>query len=292
MQATQISLGGIFRRYKWRISATFLLVVVESALGVLYPLLIGIAIDDLMQAQYQGLIHLGLLGLASIVIGSARRFYDTRIYAGIYQTVAVELVSREQAANATVSRTSARTNLLTEFVDFFEDSMPDLLGAVVALVGILIIVAGLSLPVFIGCLLLLVLVALVYTITAGRNYRLNAGYNDQFEQAVEVIESRETARVTNHFSRLMQWNVRLSDLETINFAVFWLGAVALFLFAPYHAVTTGVLKAGLILSLLLYVFEFIDWLSELPLHIQQVIRLREIAQRLASPSPQADEGKV
>jgi hypothetical protein len=60
------------------------------------------------------------------------------------------------------------------------------------------------------------------------------------------------------------------------------GAVGLFLFAPYSAVSAGFLEAGLILSLLLYVFEFIDWLSSLPLHIQQVIRLREISRRLAA----------
>jgi hypothetical protein len=95
----------------------------------------------------------------------------------------------------------------------------------------------------------------------------------------------------SHFSRLMQWNVRLSDLETINFGVFWVGAVLLFLFAPYSAVMQQAMAAGLVLSLLLYVFEFIDWLSELPVHIQQAIRLREISARFARP-PRADEERT
>ncbi len=277
-----VSLSGLFRRFKWRISLTFLLVLVETSLGVLYPLFIGLAIDDLQNESFDGLIHLGILGLASLVIGSARRFYDTRIYAGIYRKVAVELVEREQQAGAGVSRTSARTNLLTEFVDFFEDSMPELLGAVVSLLGILVIVAGLSPPVFLGCLLLLGMVFVVYGVTWGRNYRLNEGYNDQYEQAVDVIRAGKKDGITTHFHRLMQWNMRLSDLETLNYAVFWLGAILLFLFTPYSAVVQQGLAAGLILSLLLYVFEFIDWLSELPLHIQQIIRLREISQRLAN----------
>lgn len=279
---SEISLLGLFSRFRWRVSLTFLLVVVESALGVLYPLMIGLAIDDLLAESFHGLKLLGLLGLASVCVGSARRFYDTRIYAGIYRAVAVELVQRETELDASVSRTTARTDLLSEFVDFFEDSMPELLGALISLIGILVIVGGLSLPVLWGCVALMFLVVAIYTLTARRNYRLNAGYNDQYEQTVDVISSRDRAKQVRHFARLMQWNVRLSDLETINYAVFWVGAVGLFLFAPYSAVSAGFLEAGLILSLLLYVFEFIDWLSSLPLHIQQVIRLREISRRLAA----------
>ena len=277
---TVISLGSLFLRFRWRISLTLTLVIVESLLEVLYPLLIGFAINDLLAERYDGLVHLGMLGVSSVLIGSARRYYDTRIYSGIYRQVAVELVEREQAAGTSVSRTSAHTNLLTEVVDFLEDTMPELIGALVAVVGILAVTVGLSVPVFLGCLALLLLVLLVYTITAGRNYRLNAGYNNQYEKAIDAIASRRRDRLTNHFHRLMQWNVRLSDLETLNYAVFWIGAVALLLFTPYSAISAGVLEYGLVFSLQLYAFEFIGWLSELPLHIQQVIRLREISKRL------------
>jgi ABC-type multidrug transport system fused ATPase/permease subunit len=277
---TTISFGSLFLRFRWRISLTFTLVIVESLLEVLYPLLIGFAINDLLAGRYEGLIRLGMLGVTSVLIGSSRRYYDTRIYSGIYQMMAVELVEREQAAGSSVSRTSAHTNMLTEFVDFLEDTIPELIGALVAVVGILVVTAGLSLPVFLGCLALFLLVILVYTTTARRNYRLNTGYNNQFEETVDAIASKRKDRLRNHFHRIMQWNVRLSDLETLNYAVFWIGAVALFLFTPYSAISAGVLEYGLVFSLLLYVFEFIDWLSDLPLHIQQVIRLREISKRL------------
>lgn len=277
---TTISLGSLFFRFRWRISLTLTLVVVESLLEVLYPLLIGYAINDLLVGRYDGLIHLALLGLTSVLIGSARRYYDTRIYSGVYRQVAVEMVEREQAASISLSRMTAHANLLTELVDFLEDTMPELIGALVVVVGILAVTAELSLPVLLGCIALFLVVFLVYAITAGRNYRLNAGYNNQFEEMVDAIASKSRDRLTDHFRRLVQWNVRISDIETLNYAVFWIGAVALLLFTPYSAVSAGVLEYGLVFSLLLYVFEFTEWLSDLPLHMQQVIRLQEISKRL------------
>lgn len=262
-------------------SLTFLLVVMEAALGLLFPLLLGNAIDDLMAGTYLGLMLLAGLGIAMVIIGSARRLYDTRVYSSIYRIVAAELVDRERRRQATLSRISARTGLLNEFVEFFENSMPEVVGALISLVGILVILASLSLPVLVGCVLLFLLVVLVYVVSGKLNYRLNAGYNSQLEQQVGAISSPRPDRAATHFGRLMKWNIRLSDLETVNYLVIWLGAIALLVFAPVAVVAGGALKYGVVLAVMMYVFDFIDWLVELPLHVQQVIRLQEISRRLS-----------
>ncbi len=275
-----VSLSSLAGRYRGRISLTLILVIVESLLAVLYPLLIGIAIDDLIAGSYRGIYWLIALGVSSALIGSARRFYDTRVYARIYEEVAVEVLEEENAKGATVSVASARAGLLTEFVDFFEDAMPEVVGAFVSLIGILIVVATLNLQVFAACIALFALVILVYLFSARLNYRLNAGYNDQLEQQVTAIEKQDIKLLRSHFQRLMKWNIKLSDLETVNYFIIWIGAVALFISAPLLLVSGGIAEYGLVLAVLLYVFEFIDSLVEIPLHIQQVIRLQEISQRL------------
>ena len=78
----------------------------------------------------------------------------------------------------------------------------------------------------------------------------------------------------------MHWNIKLSDLETVNYFVIWIGAIALFVYAPVTVVNSGVINYGQIISILLYVFELIDKAVTFPLFIQQVIRLREITQRI------------
>ena len=275
----RITLRTIFLRFKWRISFTMLLVIAESLLGILFPLLIGIAINDLLDDKYTGLYCLAGLGALSLVIGSARRFYDTRIFSNIYRKVTVELVDRENEKNSSVSKISARTGLMTEMVEFLENYMPAVIEGIIGLVGIIIIIATLNLNVFYACIGVLALVILIYVITGDLHFNLNAGYNDQLEKQVEVLETKDRSIVKKHFSSIMRWNIKLSDLETANYFFIWLGMIALIVYTPITVIESGIIKYGLVFSILMYVFDCIEKLVTMPLFIQQVIRLSEISRR-------------
>ena len=278
--AMAFSLTSIFLRYKWRIAITLALVVIEAILGILYPLMIGFAINELLAQSYQGIYGLALLGAASLTIGTLRRFYDTRVYSGIYLKTVSKMVSREQARNKPVSTISARANLMTEFVEFLENAMPDIVESVIATLGVLIIIATLNLYVFAACLALLLLMAIIYWLSGSKNYRLNKAYNDEFEQQVSTIASGSKQKNYRHFKALMRWNIALSDLETLNYFLVWAGVIALFIYTPIQVISDGVLNYGLVFAALMYVFDFIERLVTMPLHIQQAIRLHEISRRL------------
>lgn len=276
-----LSLKSIFARFKWRISFTLSLVTIETLLELLYPLFIGWAINDLLNDSYGGIYLLTGLGVITVLMGSARRFYDTRIYAHIYQIITPEMVISEKARKQSISTISARSGLLTEFVEFLENSLPEVITAIIGLAGVLLIISTLNISVFFACLTLLGLVTLVYLITGSLNYRLNAGYNTELENQVETIKDPDTKRLKAHFKRLMRWNIKLSDLETSNYLIIWIGVVALFVYTPIAAIDNGVANYGLIVSLLLYVLEYIEKVATLPLYVQQIIRLREIANRIS-----------
>lgn len=276
-----ISLTSLVLRFKWRISFTFFLVIVESALGILYPLFIGYAINDLLKSQYQGVINLTILGLLSLIIGTFRRVYDTRVYSRIYSQVVPEMVESELHKESSVSKISARASLLTEFVEFLENSLPEVIGAIISLFGIIFIIAALNLNVFFACLGLLVLIFVIYSLTGKLNFNLNASYNGQLELQVEAISSKDMNQIRSHFRTLMNWNIKLSDLEAGNYFLIWVGVIALLAYTPISVISSGVLKYGLVFSILMYVFDYIDKVVTFPLYIQQLIRLREISNRLA-----------
>ena len=59
---SEITLKTLVVRFKWPILVTNLLVFLESILGVLIPLFIGLAINDLLEESFRGVIYLIVLG--------------------------------------------------------------------------------------------------------------------------------------------------------------------------------------------------------------------------------------
>ena len=182
-QQTSITLLNLVRQYQWRTSFALVLVIIESLLEILYPLLIGLAVNGLLDGSYLGVIQLAALGACSLLTGTVRRFYDTRLYAKMYLRVAPTVVQQEFERGSSISKVSARAGLLTEFVEFLENSLPEVIAVAISLVGALSLIATLNSHVLVACLLLLALVVLTYAITGRFNYRLNRGYNDQLEQS-------------------------------------------------------------------------------------------------------------
>jgi ABC-type multidrug transport system fused ATPase/permease subunit len=276
-----ISLKNLLIRFKWRVSLTFLLVIAEATLDVFYPLFIGFAIDGLFKDDYTNLIYLAILGVVSLSIGALRRFYDTRVYGGIYAQIAPEMVHEESTRGSSISTISARSSLLNEFVEFLENSMPEILRGIVSLVGVLLAIAVLNLQVFFACLGILVLIILIYAITGRLNYRLNASYNNQLEQQVNILRKNDARQIKRHYFNLTRWNIYLSDLETVNYAIIWLGVIALLVYTPLSVTAHEAVTYGVVSSILMYVTGYIDNALIFPYYIQQVIRLKEITRRMA-----------
>ena len=277
----EITLKTLVVRFKWRILLTNLMVFLESMLGVLIPLFIGLAINDLLDQSFRSVVYLIMVSLLSVAIGSIRRVYDTRTYSRIYEIVAPEMVAKEQQADSSVSKIIARTGLLAEIVDFLEWSVPAVVGAAVYLIATLVIIAGLNLNVFFASLFVLLLTFGVYVKTGKISLQLNESYNDQLEVEANALELSEPTAIRNYYGTLMQWNVKLADLGTFNYLIVMLGTSALLVYTPIAVIKGGIYYYGLVFSAVLYVFEFVAALIALPDHIEQVIRLNEISSRLS-----------
>ena len=276
-----LSLGAIYKRYAWRIRFTWVLVLLEAILFILFPMAIGWAIDDLLESRWHGLWALGLLGFATLGVGAGRRYYDTRIYAGIYERITPELVQNERARDKSVSVITARTGLLKEFVEFLENSFPEMMNSLIALVGTLVIILFLNIKVFLACLLTTALIAVVYTLSSNRTYRSNQGFNHTLEEQVDVLEENEATAIKAYYKKLSLWNIRLSDLETVTFSICWVFLIALLVYAVVAVVQSGLSSHGAILAILMYVFSYIEAVVAIPYFYQQWVRLQEITHRLS-----------
>lgn len=277
-----LSLRAVGFAYLSKIIITWTLLVLEALLTLLLPLCIGRSVDALNRQSFSGLIELGVLIVALIVIGSARRFYDTRAYSAIQRDLSNSLVAREKAKNLPMSKTVARVNLLGELVEFLEQSLPTLILTGIMFVGILIVVFGIDMRVMGLCFVASILVVSIYWLSGGAYLRLNKGQNDEYERQLDMLALQDVGKVDRHFRRLMRWRVRLSDLETVNFSLVWVVLAAMLLGSIYFIVDNSAISAGQKITTIMYVFDYIEVVVGLPIFYQEALRLKDITGRLSS----------
>ena len=271
----------LLRRFAGRFVLTLSLVLLEAAGWTLFPLVIGRAIDSVLADSVRGLYEFAALGIGVMGLGIARRFVDSRAYGRVFRRLGEELVVQDSAGGA--STKAARLGMLQEFVEFFENQVPGLITGIIGLGGTLIILFALNRPVFFGCLAVTAVSAVIHALTGKLTTRYNQGLNDERERQVDAVESGDPARVGVHLRALMRWNIKLSDLEAINFGVVWLFLMGLLVFSIGSA-AQQTLEYGTVFAVVMYVFQFTDSVIVLPLYYQQWLRLREIAGRLGAIS--------
>lgn len=251
------------------------MVILESIGWILFPFVIGIAINDYLEGSYRGLTLFGLLGIATLVLMTVRRLYDTRLYSKIYEQIG--LASTKQ--NTQLSTKTARLNMLREIVEFFEHSMPELINSFAVLFGSLFFLAFLSTKVFIASLIVSLLIVFIYGLSTKRTLHYNHELNDEFEKQVDIVRSSDTAKTRHHILRLNKWTIKLSDIETMNFGLTWVLVICLQLFAIVVS-ANEVVAYGTILSIVLYVFEFTETSVQIPYSWQEYLRLKDIFERV------------
>ncbi len=275
-----MTLFQIYKRFRWKILITFSLLSTENVLTVLQPFVIGIAINDILNQSFDGLIWFSALYLAGFVIGISRRFYDTRAYTKIYATIASETVERQQARDEKNSAVIARAALAKELVDFFEQDLPFTVSSIIKVTGAMGMLLFLDAPLFLGCLGCMVLFALIYWAVEGRISRFHKQLNDEIERRVEVISKRSQPAIVAHFRNQAKWLVKLSDTDSVTFGIMELILFGLMMFALLVSVNGPNPTAGGIFSILSYVLEFAEGVFFLPMIFQQLLRLKDISARL------------
>ena len=266
--------------YRARILLSVFLIAAETAGVVVVPFVIGVAVDDYLTGSTRGLVVLVAVGVVTTVVSTVRRFLDARLYSRIYERAGANALQ----PGTSLSARAGRLNLLREAADFLEHTMPEVVGGVLAFVGVLAFLAGLSVPVFVGAVVMAVLIVAIYAASARYTVAANRGYNDEYERQVDVLGRDDTVLAQRHIGLLNTWLTKLSDLGAVNYALSMVLTVALQVFAIIMCARAG-MDEGTMLSVVLYVFEFSAAAALLPVSWQGYLRLRDIVGRLRRTPP-------
>lgn len=280
MLPQRITLGNLVSNNKVTVATNVFITTIEIALMALIPLFIGFTIDDLMAGQTNALMNLVVVLVALVFVSVGRRLYDTRAYGTI--RVGVQQHIAENKAKLAISVLNARIEMARELVDFLEQNVPEILNAVVQFVVSLIVLYFLNPMLALAALISAVAMVLIYVLFHQRFYSLNGMHNKQSEKQVTILESANLAKLKQHFSRLKQFEIKLSDSEAILYGSVFLVLVAMVVFNLWYSATTMEISAGTIFSIVSYSWEFVEAAIVLPVTLQSMTRLSEITRRINS----------
>jgi len=268
-------------KHRSQLVLTYILFSLEMLGGLLRPLFLGMAINDLFKGSYQGLIVLSAVHFATLVIGTLRHMYDTRTYSAIYVSLVTRFLSR-RTYKADVSKLSAHSTLAREFVDFLEFDLVYVIEAVYNLFGSLILMFFYDASVVLLCLAVLLPVMFISYKYGKRMKRLNKLKNDELEQQVNVISSFDKKTVQTHYNNLRSWQIKISNQEAWNFGFMeFLVMIVLGVSLLLTYKTSGpAIRAGNVVGIFFYVSNFAKGLETIPYMVQRLTSLTDITRRI------------
>lgn len=278
MDTQRLSISLLFKYFFSKIATTWLLVIMETTLLALIPLMLGYAIDDLLAASPQSLIYLAGIFAGLILISVLRRIYDTRVYSFIRLKLGMALDKRQQSMD--VSKRSARLDMSQELVDFLEEEVPQLLTAFIQILVTVVVLMSFDMQLALSAGFMVLAMVSIYALFHRRFFRLNAAYNGLKEQQVSILGLLRQSRLHQYLKQLRNTEVSLSDTEAVLYGLIFVLICGFVINNLWLSIHLPDISAGRIFSIVSYSWEFAEAAIMLPITLQSWSRLSEITKRI------------
>lgn len=275
-------LQNLFSTYRSPILITYGLTFLENLFELLYPFVIGITIDSLLAGAYTSLIVLASLWLIHTITGVYRNIYDTRTFTQIYGNLVTAMVLEQKKQGIPTSQIVARSALSREFVDFFEQNIPQIITALFGFFGALVMLSFYDLQIALYCLFLLLPLSLINRFYARKSLIFNRRLNSQLEQEVDILTDCHPEEIQVHYDCLAGLRIRLSNAAAANWGIMELCIIALFMGILVRTAALDNIQPGTIYAILSYTWNYRQSLDIVPILVQQASRLKDIGDRMTT----------
>jgi ABC-type multidrug transport system fused ATPase/permease subunit len=271
----------LMRQHRYRLAFTYILFSLEMLGSLLRPFFLGVAVNDLINGSYQGLIWLCLVHFLWLLLGTLRHMFDTRTYSAIYTSMVTQFLARRYGKDE-VSKLSAHSTLSREFVDFLEFDLAYIIEALYNIIGSMILLSFYDGSIVAVCLVILLPVMAISYYYGKKMRRLTKLKNDELEKQVNIIAEGNQAVIKNHYSKLRKWQIKISDKEALNFGIMEIMVIlviAISLLVSKSVLGTTIM-AGNIIGIYNYLLKFVSGLDTIPYTVQRISTLNDITKRI------------
>ncbi len=279
------------RKHRGSLAVTYSGVMVENTFELLYPFAIGLAVDDLLDDSYRGVLVFVAISLSHTVVAVARQWYDARSFNRLYADMSSALVAEQRAQGVATTSVAARIALVAEYVDFLQVAVVAAITASFAVVGSLIMLFLYDVRLGAVAAAVAIPVALLNRRLVRRSGRIFRPLNDETELEVSTIDAGSADDVRRHFKVIARHWVRLSDAEATSWGVVDLIGLGLAVFALVH-VTRNAGEVGTIFAVIAYVWAYLGGFDQVPAVLQRMSNLGDIRRRLDGEVAVGDAGSA
>lgn len=265
----------------WKsIMFSYSLFMINSVLIVMYPKILGNAIDHLIAKDYAYIWYLVLTFVGIMFFGYISRIYDTKVFSGIYRRFASIETNKQLDNDIETTKINGRLTLMHYIVQFFERDMLLVVQTIIGLVGAIYFLAMVSLPIvgFLVITTVLILGATAYY--SPRIAKITSQSNDLSEEQTDVISTRNISAINNLLKRSQSLSLKMSSIDA-KFSIWIQGIVygSVTALLTYYVMYNKV-SVGSVFSTYRYMFDFCNALLGLPTILTSYINIKDVINRL------------
>ena len=270
----------IFRENWKSIIFSYTLFSINSILMLIYPKVLGNAIDHMVLKQYSYIWYLVLTFGLIMFFGYISRIYDVKIFSSIYRRFSSNEIGKQIDNEVETTKINGRLTMMGYIVNFFEFDMINVLQTTFGVVGTLYFLSLVSWKV-VGFLLITGIAIIVSSYYYSPKLAdLTRQTNDISEEQTEIISQRKIGSINNLLRKKQKISVNYGNINTnfnliIQFIVYGSVTSILTYYIMYNKVTIGS-----VFSTYRYMFDFCNSLLGLPTILTSYLNIKDVIKRL------------
>ena len=253
---------------------------INSILMLIYPKVLGNAIDHMILRQYSYIWYLVLTFGLMMFFGYISRIYDVKIFSGIYRKFSSNEINKQIDNGVETTKINGRLTMMSYIVNFFEFDMINVLQTTFGVIGSLYFLSLVSWKV-VGFLLIsgVAIIGTSYYYSP-KLADLTRQTNDISEEQTDIISQRKIGLINNLLRKTQKISIRRANINTnfyliIQFIVYGSVTSILTYYVMYNRVTIGS-----VFSTYRYMFDFCNSLLGLPAIMTSYLNIKDVIKRL------------
>jgi ABC-type bacteriocin/lantibiotic exporter with double-glycine peptidase domain len=274
------TINRIWKENKRPILYIYGLNIIEEIMYLLIPSSVGLLIDTFIQNKGYGVYAFIITYLGWQGIGVYRRIADTKTFTKIFNTECLRLVEKHQVREIDTTIINARVELMKQVVDFFERDFPFMVNSIISIIGAAILLYFYN-PKLLWISFLVIIPSIIFNYFYSKQIeKVTADVNDQYENQVTIIESKNFPLQKKYFEKLRRFTIKKSSLEAYNFGLIEVFVFLMILSSLYVICHTEKMNYGSIVASYGIILRFAYGFDFIPHTTTKLASLKDVIKRI------------